>query len=185
MKFTRSASEEAGGSWLIANENDEINIAYNKANCQGYLLEMNIYEKLVYLAGYNNVEKVENKEAAFSIIQDAISKKYGKEETDKFFQAINDLYIEYNNTWKGEETYNLAVNLEKLFLNFMRQDISNLKTEKELKKFGEIYDFYTTKNIPEVRNNITGEIITNEFWEIDNEFLSSKLQEIKRNSEGR
>lgn len=185
MQFTRPASEVAGGSWIISDENDEINIAYTKANCQGYLLEKNIYEKLVYLAGYKNIQKVESKEESFSTIKDIISKKYGQKETDEFYKAINDLYSEYNNSWQGEEVYNLSVKVENLFLDFIKQDIKNLKTEKEIKEYMRIYEFYKIKNIPEVRNNATGEQITIGFWGINtiDELLNNKLQKVNKENE--
>lgn len=180
MKFIKPANNELTGSWMISkNENYDINILYAKENCQGYLLHMNAYEKLVYLAGYNNVEKVENKEAPFSIIEDAISKKYGKDKTAEFFTTMNDWYMEYNNDYKGEEVYNLAIKLENLFLKFIETDIKNLKTEKEIKRYTEIYEFYKGKNIPQVKKTLVGEDIKEEVFGINNidDLLYSRLEE--------
>lgn len=187
MKFIKPSTKKPAGSWIISDENDEINVAYTKENCQGYLLEMNAYEKLVYLAGYNTIEKVENKEAPFSIVQDIISEKYGKEKAADFFKTMNNWYVEYNNNWQGEDVFNLAIKLEKLFLEFIKLDINNLKSENEAKAYIKFYEFYKTKNLPQVTDTISGEQITNEIFEINNidELLYLKLQEINREIDAR
>lgn len=187
MKFAKPANLEATGSWLIADKKDEYNISYNKQNCLGYLVEMNAYEKLVYLAGYETVEKIEKGEQPISILQEVISKKYGKEKTTKFLKTMEEWYVEYDNSWKGDTVYNLAIELENQFLDFIKYDINSLKTEEEAKRYEEIYKFYKTKNLPQVEDTKTMENITPQLFstkELD-KLLKTKLQELSREGQER
>lgn len=174
MKFIKPKSEELGGSWLVSDKNDLINIAYKKANCQGYLLEMNAYEKLVYLTGYDIIEDVENSKASFSTIQDKISKKYGKEKCEDFLRTMNDWYVEYNNNWMGDEVYNLSIKLEELFLEFVKQDINNIQSQNEAINYTKKFEFYKTKNLPEIYETTSNNIITNKVLKIDDLDISLK-----------
>lgn len=151
MKFTQPSSLEHRGSWLIEKENSEYIIEYSKHNCNGYLLDMNAYEKLVYLLGYDTVEKVIANQISFSEVQNMLSEKYGEEETIKFFQTLQDWYTEYENAWKSDVTYDLALSLENQFLDFIKQDIELLKTKEEAEKYKTIYEFYIKKNLPQVK----------------------------------
>lgn len=178
MKFIKPSTAEAAGSWLISDENGEINIAYTKDNCQGYLVEMNAYEKLVYLAGYNVIDKAEKGEVPLSALKDTIAEKYGEKQVDEFLQTMKDWYTEYLNSYKGEKIYNLAIDLENQFLDFIKQDIESLKTKEEAKKYKSKYDFYMTKNLPVVTDTQSYQDLTREKFDIEtlDKMLEEKLK---------
>ena len=177
QKFTYSAEEEHGGSWGIADSEEEYNIEYSKYNCIGYLIDLNFCEKLVYLAGYKNVERVEFGEILFSDLVDIIAERYGREETDKFFDTVTKMYISYEESWRSDEVFNLAVEAEMMFLDFMKQDIDRLNNAEAAKAYKPIYDFYINKNLPVVEYKNSYANINREFFEIEtlDELLNEKL----------
>lgn len=166
QKFASSAEEDFHGYWSISNSERKYNIEYKKNNCIGSLINMNACEKLVYLVGYKTVEKVEKAEQPFSIIPDAIAEKYGEQRASKFISTVKDWYVAYNGNWCSDETYNLAIELEKQFLDFIKTDIEALKTKKEAKAYKPVYDLYINRNLPEVVVNETYENISFDVFDI-------------------
>lgn len=177
QKFMYGAEEEHGGSWGIADSEEEYNIEYSKYNCIGYLIDLNFCEKLVYLAGYKNVEKVEFGEIRFADLVDIIASRYGREETDKFFDTVTKMYVSYEKSWRSDEVFNLAVEAEMMFLDFMKQDIERLNNAQAAKAYKPIYDFYINKNLPVVEYRNSYANINREFFEIEalDELLNEKL----------
>lgn len=186
MKFTNPFSLDIGGMWSIENEKGSLVIEYNKDNCSGYLVDLNAYEKLVYLVGYNTMDKVEKGELPISIVEETITKRYGKEQASKFLQTMKEWYIEYNNSYKGEEIYNLAIEFENVFLECVKQDIDLLETESEIKEYKKVWEYYKAKNLPQVTEEETRKNITNETFNInsiDNMLNKKEQNKVKINNE--
>ncbi len=149
-KFTTPYSSEVNGSWFLFNKDETRTINYNKSNCVGYLNYMNAFEKIVYLVGYDLIDKVERTEVPLSTIKETISEKYGHEKTADFLETMKNWLVLYDESPKDGEAYNTAVALEKKFLNFIEQDIDALKNKKQAKEFKPIYDFYIQNNLSRV-----------------------------------
>lgn len=182
MKFTNPYTLEIGGIWSVENEKGDLVVNYNKDNCVGYLLHLNAYEKLVYLVGYTTMDKVEKGEIPLSTIEETIAKKYGADKATEFLNTMKEWNIEYNNSYKSDEVYNLAIELENKFLEFVKQDINSLKTEQEIKEYKTIWERYKTKNLPQVIEEDSKDI-TNKTFNIDTieNMLNEKEKNIKNN----
>lgn len=180
MKFTNPFTLEIGGMWSVENEKGDLVVNYNKDNCFGYLLHLNAYEKLVYLAGYTTMDKVEKGEAPLSIVEETIAKKYGKNKASEFLNIMKEWNIEYDNSYKGDEIYDLAIELENKFLEFVKQDINSLKTEQQIKEYKAIWEHYRTKNLPQVIEEDTKNI-TNKTFGIDS--IENMLKNKEKNIE--
>ena len=181
MKFANPFNLNVGGIWSIENEEGSLIIDYNKDNGAGYLVDLNAYEKLVYLVGYNTMDKVEKGELPISIVEETITKKYGKTQASKFLQTMKEWYTEYNNSYKGEEIYNLAIEFENVFLECVKQDINMLQTENEIREYKEIWEHYKTKNLPQVTEDEAKNNITNEIFNIES--IDNMLNKIRINNE--
>ena len=175
MKFTYPLKSEEFGSWSIEDKKGNYMIEYVKDNCIGYLVDLNAYEKLVYLVGYTTMDKVEKGKISLSELEKTVAKKYGQQQACEFFQTMKEWYVKYNESYKGDEIYNLAIEFEKQFLGFVEQDIDALKTQKQAKKYKPIYDFYMTKNLPIVTALKTNKDITKKTFNIS--ALDKKLNE--------
>ena len=177
QKFATNVNDDVHGSWSIGDAGDNYEIQYQKSNCIGYLIYMNTCEKLAYLADYKNLEKVELGKLQFSELVDIIAQRYGRVETDIFFATITDMYKSYDENWCSDEVYNLAISVERMFLDFIKQDINALSSTKEAEAYKPIYDFYMRKNLPAVIDVKNDKDISRELFDIvslDN-LLSEKL----------
>lgn len=181
MKFTNTYTLEIGGIWSVENEKGDLVVNYNKDNCVGYLLHLNAYEKLVYLVGYTTMDKVEKGEVPISAVEEAIAKKYGADKATEFLNTMKEWNIEYNNSYKSDEVYNLAIELENKFLEFVKQDINSLKTEQEIKEYKTIWERYKTKNLPQVIEEDSKDV-TNKTFNIDSieNMLKNKENDFER-----
>ena len=181
MKFTYPFKYEELGSWSIEDKKGNYIIEYTKDNCIGYLVELNAYEKLVYLVGYSTMDKVEKGKISLSALEKNIAKKYGKQQASDFWKTMREWYVKYYESYKGDEIYNLAIEFEKQFLSFVEQDIDSLKTQKQAKKYKPIYDFYMTKNLPTVTALKTNKDITKKTFNISalDKKLNEKLSEVE------
>lgn len=185
MKFVQPSDSEKLGSWIIENEEESIEISYDKEDCIGYLVEMNAYEKLVYLVGYNVMDKVEKGEEPLSIIEETIAKTYGKKQAKQILETMSDWYLEYEAAWKSNKTFDLSIRLEKEFLEFVKQDINSLETEDQIEKFKKMWKNYKKHNIPQVTNigetkNITKEVF--ELEKIDDMLKGKEKNSIRENT---
>jgi len=178
MKFTNPFTEQVWGAWSIANEKGDLIIDYNKDNCLGYLVELNAYEKLVYLVGYDTIDKIEKGEIPFSTISETISQKYGDEKADEILETMSEWYEKYNDSWKGDEVSDLSIKLENLFLDCMKEDINRISNKEETEKYIKLYEHYKIKNLPQAID-ASGNSITNNIFnisQVDNT-LKNKMQE--------
>lgn len=175
MKFTYPFSLDVGGSWFIEFNGTEIN--YTKNNGFGYLSYMNMYEKLVYLGGYELIDRIEKCEVPFSDLKKTITEKYGQEQTDVFFKTLLEWLVEYDERSRGEKIYNLSIELENQFLDFIKQDIEALKTKEEAEKYKPVYEFYINRNLPQIEDTNTQppKDLTREIFDI--ETLDKMLEE--------
>lgn len=177
QKFVYDSAEDEGGAWTISDSKETYTIKYTKNNCIGYLLYMNFCEKLAYLADYKNVERVELGEIAFSDLVDIIADRYGREKTDKFFAIMIEMFESYEESWRSDEVFNLAVEAEMIFLDFIRYDIEKIDNAEAAKDYKPIYDFYINKNLPDVEYKNSYININREFFKIEvlDEMLNEKL----------
>lgn len=178
MKFANPLSDDVGGIWPIENKKGTREIQYCKDTGCGYIVDLNMYEKLVYLAGYGTMDKVERGKVPLSAVEKAIGKKYGKKQAKKFIKTMNDCYVAYMKSHKGDRVYNLAIDLEKQFLKFVERDIDALKTKKQAKSFKQIYDVYIERNLPAVVNPKTSKSLTRKIFNLSalDKKLSKKLR---------
>ncbi len=164
-KFTTPVKEELTSARIIKNADGSLRIEYQKNNGIGYLLELNAYEKLIYLAGYDTMEKVQKGTIPFSAIKEAIIQEYGQEQADRFLGTMEEWHSEYQNIYQSDKEYELGIKLENLFLEFMKQDISKL-TKKQAKEYKPIYELYKSKVLSKVVETATQKDITNEVFNI-------------------
>lgn len=178
MKFTYPFSLDVGGSWFIEFNGTEIN--YTKNTSYGYPSYMNMYEKLVYLGGYELIDRIEKCEMPFSDLKKTIAEKYGQTQTDVFFKTLLEWLVEYDERYRGEKIYNLSIELENQFLDFIKQDIESLKTKEEVKEYKPIYEFYIQRNLPQIENTNVKPYkdLTREIFDIEtlDKMLEEKLK---------
>lgn len=165
QKFVNPLDINVGGTWAISNEAGTSTINYNKDNCLGYLVELNAYENLVYLAGYDTMNKVEKGEISLLDLKNTIAKSYGQDKADKIWNTMVEWYSEYNKNWKSDKAYQAGIELQKLYLECIEQDIKNLKPE-QVEAFGTVYGYYKSKKLPQIENS-NGENITEEVFDIN------------------
>lgn len=177
MKFTNPFTLDISGIWSVENEKGDLTINYHKDICSGYLVDLNAYEKLVYLVGYDLMNEVEKCNMPLSTIKDAIAQKYGDKQAEKFLETMKNWYAEYLNGYKGEKIYNLSIELENQFLDFIKQDIEALKTKEEAEKYKPVYEFYINRNLPQIEdtNTQSSKDLTREIFDI--ETLDKMLEE--------
>lgn len=167
MKFVNRLTSQQRGMWSISNEDETSTIDYSKDNCTGYLIELNAYENLVYLAGYDAIYSVEQGQD-YSTIENAIASKYGEEKANNIIATMVEWYNEYSENWQSDKAYNLAIKLQNLYFDCIKEDIQNLdiKDKDQIKKYMEIYRNYKLKNLPQIIDS-NGENCTNEIFNID------------------
>lgn len=167
MKFVNKMTTEQQGNWSIANEDGTNTIDYKKDSYIGYLVNLNAYENLVYLVGYDTIYEVEQGQE-YSKIEESITSKYGKEKGNELIRTMLEWYNEFTNNWQSDKVYNLSMKLQNLYLDCIKEDIKNLdiNNKEQIKEYMEIYRNYKLKNLPQVINS-KGENCTYEAFSID------------------
>ncbi len=165
MKFVTPFNNDVGGSWGIANADQSINIDYVKSNCNGYLLYLNVYEKLMYLAGYDTIYNMEMYNVHVDSISTAISGKYGDNAGYILLEKIGYRSMEYDDSWCGDEVYELSVEIENYFLSLIIKDIENCKSADELSEVESLYLAYKSRNMPVVYTESIETVITDEVFD--------------------
>ncbi len=151
-KFTNEYTTDVLGSWSIANNSGTKTIDYTKENGIGYLVELNAYEKLVYLLGYNFMNKIDNGEIPFSKVEIEMGKIY-RETGKTFLNQMTQWYTNYQEKgWQDDKTYNSAVKFENSFLEIAKKD-----------KNKEKFNHYLEKNLPTV-SDASGKDITDQVF---------------------
>ncbi|MBR4450661.1 MAG: hypothetical protein IKS39_02365 [Clostridia bacterium] len=162
----------------------DISLEYKLDNGDGYPKEMNYYCHLQYLAGYDVLEGVIKGDSA-SNIEARIAERYDTETAKRIFSLLGSIEtadLEENN--KEELQYELE--LENLFLECVKKDISQLKTKEDVEAFTNIYRAYMIHLLPgiylETHEDITYIDVTHEpghlskAKEID-EYMADKICE--------
>ncbi len=165
QKFVNPLDVKVGGTWTISNEAGTSTLNYNKDNCLGYLVELNAFENLVYLAGYDTMDKVEKGEISLSELKETIAKNYGQDKSNKIWNTMHKWYSAYNENWQSDEAYQAGIELQNLYLECVEQDINKLKPN-QVKQFMDVYRNYKLKNLAQIENS-NGENITNQVFDID------------------
>ena len=170
MKYTNKLKTEK----LAANniKLGEYKLKYKSDNEQGYHKEMNIYNNLTFLVGFDVMQKVDLGEAPIDIIKETIEQKYGENTSNKIFEELEKWYNGYQEGDSAKKMQS-ATNLQNLFLDCIEKDIENLKTEEEVIKYANIYRAYKINNLARVYKN--EEDITDEYFNIDE--LDKKMAE--------
>ncbi len=177
MKFVKKPQTEkmAGGF----TESGNIMLEYKIDDGEGYPKEYNFDGQLNYFAGYDVLEGV-TKGDDVSNIEKSISEGYGQETAKKIldlFKKIEmaDLEDRYDDEFKYE------VELENIFLDCIKKDITNLRTKKDIEKFTNIYRGYMINYLPRVYKD-TYTDITNEYFPKVNELnnlMADKIYEVQ------
>ncbi len=162
QKFVNPLTPKVGGTWAIANEKGTRKLNYNNDTGIGYLVELNAYENLVYLAGYNTMDKVEKGEISLSELKGTIAENYGQNKSNKIWDKMTEWYGTYKSEgWQSDKAYQTGIEVQKLYLECIKQDIEQLN-HNQIEKYMDIYRNYKLKNLPQVldsnENNITNEI---------------------------
>lgn len=161
MKYANQLKTEKMASNFIEYNNYELQ--YKADTGSGYPKEMNIYNNLQFLCGYDAMENLKEGKA-LSTLETTISKKYGNDISNTIFKELKNMYnAKENNNTKAE--MESAIRLQKAFLNCVEKDISNLNTKNDVKKYTNIYRAYKLNNLAQVYKEEQN--ITNEYFAID------------------
>ena len=167
QKFTARYTEACGGIWGVANEDYSREIEYRKSDCAGYLIFLNDYEKLMYLAGYETMLAMERGELTFEEFVAIINERYeviGPYLVMTMMERAHLYDDDVDGSWKNDELYDLSVRLENLFLMCMRQDLLS-STGEEFEKNEALFRGYVERNLPVV-TTADGEVITDEVFDV-------------------
>lgn len=165
QRFVNEYTTDIGGSWCY--ENEEYSIQYNKENCVGYLICLNDYEKMRYLAGYDNLRRLEKGLITKDEFIRAIAQHYGnEEEINEFFLLMGERMEKGEENWKAEGVFEMAVELENRFLALMKQDIENAGDPQEREMYIKEYQYYREKNMPTITVIDGYDDISSEFFNI-------------------
>ena len=172
MKFIRKNTSEMGGGGLITKGDDsETELNYYNNNGEGYSFERNMYEHLIYMAGYDCINKMEMKKISLSDVKKQISRNYGSETADTIWKELKYFLKIYNENFEDEKVFNEAVKLQKIFLNFVKTDIENLNTKKpaQVRKFMNVYRSYKLRMLAKWQERIGSRlvVISDEKFNID------------------
>ncbi len=161
-KFVNPINPEIYTTWTIANGSGTNTIHYKKDNAVGYFFHLSLYENLIYLAGYDLMQRVDEKEIPIAEIKNAITKKYGQEIASEIWnnmQHLSNLYGDSKDI-ESEEAFECALALQKQCLQCIKQDIANLDTRdtSAITQYMDIYRNYKLKVLPQIRLDYETEI---------------------------
>ena len=74
--------------------------------------------------------------------------KYGYFRGRKYMQMVTDRYYLHEESWRGDEVFQLSINIENAFLALLQEDIEEAQTTEELAIIRQFYDAYKRKNMP-------------------------------------
>lgn len=134
-------------------------LRYASFSPYGYPWHYTIYNDLLYLVGFDTMERVCNGESP-AIIKETIARKYGEQSADNIFKALKNM----GSSEKGYVIFNNGVDFQKEFLKCVERDIANLKTKSEVISFTNRYRFLKMNSLAELVEN--EKVRTNEFFDI-------------------
>ena len=162
--FVSEMSEEKNQFVFRENEKGHL-IYYGKTVECGYSDYLYIYNNLVYLVGYKNLNIIKG-ENVFEQVGAFLEAKYGKDGATEVLDAI----ANWEKTRPGQfersdEAYNSAIELQKIFNKYIIKDINNLKTDKQIQEYANTYERYKEIVLPKVIGD-EFEDITNSIFQI-------------------
>ena len=151
---------------------------YENDNGEGYPKELNIYNNLESLVGFDVLQKVQQGKIPLSSIEQGITENYGQDIAKKILEELEEMKYNHDIEDEEAETKNV-INVQKLFLKCMEQDISRLKTKKEVEDFTCIYRWYKISDMIKIYKNY--ETVTNEELNIEklDKMMEDKILETK------
>ena len=176
MKYMSKPKVEKISGYLI--ESGNYTLEYKNDTGEGYPLEMNLYDNIMLLVGYDLMEKIDSGEQPIESIKSAIERWYGAQTANKVFTELENLYNakEENNNKAQMEA---AVYLQKEFLGCIEKDIDKLQNKEDVIKYTNIYRSYKINNLAKVyRNNNE---ITDEYFNIEkiDKKMTDKINQTK------
>ena len=176
MKYANPLKVEKMASNFIRDNNYELE--YKADTGSGYPKEMNIYNNLQFLCGYNVMESLKEGKP-ISTLESTISKKYGSDISNSIFRELKNMYNAQQNDNKKQEMES-AVKLQKEFLSCIEKDISSLNKKSHVIKYANIYRMYKLNNLAQMYNGEKN--VTNSYFSINSldEKMADKI--IKTNA---
>ncbi|MBQ5970276.1 MAG: hypothetical protein IJL52_09220 [Clostridia bacterium] len=140
-------------TWCIETEDGSRWIEYCKDSGVGYLTYLYMYENLLYLAGYDAMHAV-GRTADLSVVKDEIAKRYGADTQQALWDKLMEWYNSYSQNWRSDQSYQLAIELQALFSDCVKQDIHQLDTsdKAQVLKFMDVYRNYKLNILPVARD---------------------------------
>lgn len=176
MKYANPLKVEKTASDFISENNYELE--YKADTGAGYPKEMNIYNNLQFICGYDVMESLKEGKP-LSTLEDTISKKYGSDISNTIFRELKNIYYAQQNDNNKEEMES-AIKLQKAFLNCVEKDILNLNKKSDVVKYTNTYRMYKLNNLAQMYNGQKN--ITNSYFSTDllDEKMADKI--IKTNA---
>ena len=150
-RFAIEYSEYRGGGECVQAKDKLHEIWYSNIDGLGYITDLNMYTKYMYLVGYDVMYKWLKDEISFQDIADIISQKYGNDTGKKFLEKSLKMseQVILNGDWNSDKAYNLAVETEWAFLDCIYSEINNASSLQELQKTERLYREYIISGLPE------------------------------------
>lgn len=143
---------------FFSNGNRTLN--YGSFSGYGYPLHYIVYADLLYLVGFDVMERVCNGESPPAVIKETIAREYGEKSANEFFKALENM----GSAEQSHTIFNNGVIFQKEFLKCVEKDISNLKTKNEVISFTNRYRFLKMNGLAIFKENEKDK--TNEFFDI-------------------
>ena len=167
QRFVNPYTSDVYGFWSVSGKDGNSTIEYTKEDCIGYLTNLNAYEKLVFLLGYDTINYAENGKISFSTIQTILVKYYGRENADEYVDTMKQWFLEYNKNWKSDETYRLSIEFENSFMKLVGLNVNYINNVEQLNRYRRFFEYYLDKNMPTVFDEKTKEDITADVFDYE------------------
>ena len=147
------------GCSAVYNANDTKELSFGLDTASGYARYLNVYQNLVYLAGFSAVESIEQT-ASLDTLKQALEENYGAETADNIWTRMCKFCKNYIENCFDGDLYQYAVETQKLLLSCIEQDIQKLDVRKpeSIRRFMHIYRAYKVKTLVGVLNEEFKEI---------------------------
>lgn len=148
QRFVRPLSWELTGFWGVGDADATVHISYPSEICSGYLIWLSDYAKLTYLVGYDVMDRLERMEITYDDFLAILCYKYGYVRGRKYMKMVTERHYLYEESWYGEEVFQLSIDIENAFLALVQKDIEKAQTAEELDVIRQFYETYKRKNMP-------------------------------------
>ncbi|MBR3552522.1 MAG: hypothetical protein IKN72_03930 [Clostridia bacterium] len=178
-KFINPLMTEYSACWSIVSEDGTKQIEYKKETGIGYLVNLYAYENLAFLAGYDAMHAV-GRYADLYYVLDTIAENYGAELEKQIWNTLCKWYNSYKANYQSDKSFQLAVDLQNLLLECIKQDILALDANnpEQVKKYMEVYRGYKLKIMPQILDE-DQKLYTNQYFHVDelDELLIDKIEQ--------